>query len=661
MQIQDRRTRVQSNQDVIRGRGVAKHDYGRTVEQHVRQAFGRVSRIERHICAARLERRQHADQQFGTAPRIQCDAIAPTHASSTQIVGQAVRTPIEFRVGQSTLVLNHRNRVRRARGLPFEQFVQAEPRWTCLFAGIPTTNDFFTLHFRQDVQLPQRPVRIALQRIDQPCQRDLEEIANARRIDACSRLRTNLEIVAVIVDVHADGVVGSLVPVEQFDAVGNMRGRDLRLAVPIVQQRREQRRLRRHPAATLRQHQRRMLVTHQFRQLRMRLLHTRLHARLRYPHPHRQRVDEQAQRSIRLRASLHPPEQHRAEHHVLPPRRARQHQPPRHMHHARRAHPQPARMSAKRPRQLRLQPPRRLRYLTPVSLNAQQTERRRRLIDVPQLRPEVRFVVRLAHPQPRLRDEIPERLRPRQVLRSALPDRARLLDHTLERRMIDRQMVKQHARHPAFVLAVASRVNVHQRRAAHVHPIAARIEAGLQLPHDVAFARIELDDANRQRRPALHDLHRLLESLPEKAGAQDVVPIDHLLQCRHKPLHHLAAAERQHARQHVRIAFPRHQVMKQNAFLQRRQRIDVLHVRRSAFHLRHQRVDRLLAQRHQRQLGRRNVLVAVGNQIRRYPDVLIVGPQMRGEIGQRRRPVDDTHVGMQARRPKLLAQADHEQ
>ncbi|CAJ4560932.1 Uncharacterised protein [Burkholderia pseudomallei] len=331
------------------------------------------------------------------------------------------------------------------------------------------------------------------------------------------------------------------------------------------------------------------------------------------------------------------------------------------MHHARRAHPQPARMSAKRPRQLRLQRPRRLRYLTPVSLNAQQTERRRRLIDVPQLRPEVRFVVRLAHPQPRLRDEIPERHRPRQVLRSALPDRARLLDHTLERRMIDRQMVKQHARHPAFVLAVASRVNVHQRRAAHVHPIAARIEAGLQLPHDVAFARIELDDANRQRRPALHDLHRLLESLPEKAGAQDVVPIDYLLQCRHKPLHHLAAAERQHARQHVRIAFPRHQVMKQNAFLQRRQRIDVLHVRRTAFHLRHQRVDRLLAQRHQRQLGRRNVLVAVGNQIRRYPDVLIVGPQMRGEIGQRRRPVDDTHVGMQARRPKLLAQADHEQ
>ncbi|KGU68053.1 hypothetical protein Y037_6186 [Burkholderia pseudomallei MSHR983] len=612
MQIQDRRTRVQSNQDVIRGRGVAKHDYGRTVEQHVRQALGRVSRIERHICAARLERRQHADQQFGTAPRIQCDAIVLTHAPSTQIVGQAVRTPIEFRVGQSTLVLNYRNRVRRARGLPFEQFVQAEPRWTCLFAGIPTTNDFFTLHFRQDVQLPQRPVRIALQRIDQPCQRDLEEIANARRIDACSRLRTNLEIVAVIVDVHADGVVGSLVPVEQFDAVGNMRGRDLRLAVPIVQQRREQRRLRRHPAATLRQHQRRMLVTHQFRQLRMRLLHARLHARLRYPHPHRQRVDEQAQRSIRLRASLHPPEQHRAEHHVLPPRRARQHQPPRHMHHARRAHPQPARMSAKRPRQLRLQRPRRLRYLTPVSLNAQQTERRRRLIDVPQLRPEVRLVVRLAHPQPRLRNEIPERRRPRQVLHSALPDRARLLDHTLERRMIDRQMMKQHARHPAFVLAVASRVNVHQRRAAHVHPIAARIEAGLQLPHDVAFARIELDDANRQRRPALHDLHRLLESLPEKTGAQDVVPIDHLLQCRHKPLHHLAAAERQHARQHVRIAFPRHQVMKQNAFLQRRQRIDVLHVRRSAFHLRHQRVDRLLAQRHQRQLGRRNA-----NRIRR--------------------------------------------
>ncbi|CAJ4568851.1 Uncharacterised protein [Burkholderia pseudomallei] len=642
-------------------RRVRQHDRRPAVVQDRAQALRRIARVQRHICAARLQDRQQSRHHLDAAPERQPHARVRPDALSAQVVREAIRTRVEVRIAQRLVAADHRRRFRRSRYLGFEQLMEAGIPRIRAACFVPAVQYLCAFGGRQYVKLSQFTARICAQRASQLLQRQFHEFAYALWPNPFTNLRDDREIALVIIHGHAQWITGSLVPVEQFDAVGNMRGRDLRLAVPIVQQRREQRRLRRHPAATLRQHQRRMLVTHQFRQLRMRPLHARLHARLRYPHPHRQRVDEQAQRSIRLRASLHPPEQHRAEHHVLPPRRARQHQPPRHMHHARRAHPQPARMSAKRPRQLRLQPPRRLRYLTPVSLNAQQTERRRRLIDVPQLRPEVRLVVRLAHPQPRLRNEIPERRRPRQVLHSALPDRARLLDHTLERRMIDRQMMKQHARHPAFVLAVASRVNVHQRRAAHVHPIAARIEAGLQLPHDVAFARIELDDANRQRRPALHDLHRLLESLPEKTGAQDVVPIDHLLQCRHKPLHHLAAAERQHARQHVRIAFPRHQVMKQNAFLQRRQRIDVLHVRRSAFHLRHQRVDRLLAQRHQRQLGRRNVLVAVGNQIRRYPDVLIVGPQMRGEIGQRRRPVDDTHVGMQARRPKLLAQADHEQ
>ena len=60
--------------------------------------------------------------------------------------------------------------------------------------------------------------------------------------------------------------------------------------------------------------------------------------------PHRQRIDEHPQHPIRAPPTLHPPEQHCPEHHVLAPRRARQHQRPRQVHHARRAHPQLARL-----------------------------------------------------------------------------------------------------------------------------------------------------------------------------------------------------------------------------------------------------------------------------------------------------------------------------
>ncbi|CAK0164267.1 Uncharacterised protein [Burkholderia pseudomallei] len=408
-------------------------------------------------------------------------------------------------------------------------------------------------------------------------------------------------------------------------------------SISIIQQRREQRRLRRHPAATLRQHQRRMLVTHQFRQLRMRLLHARLHARLRYPHPHRQRVDEQAQRSIRLRASLHPPEQHRAEHHVLPPRRARQHQPPRHMHHARRAHPQPARMSAKRPRQLRLQPPRRLRYLTPVSLNAQQTERRRRLIDVPQPRPEVRLVVRLAHPQPRLRDEIPERLRPRQVLRSALPDRARLLDHTLERRMIDGQVMRKQPHEPSSASRIMRGVDLHQRRPADIDAMAARIVARLELLSDVAIARIEFDDVQRQRRAALHDLDGVRQPFPEERGAQDVMPVDHLLQCRQKTIQPLARTKCEQIAFQIGIALLAQQMVEQHAFLHRYERIDILNVRRAAVHARDQRIDLALIQSNQRQLLRRDTFGVGRYPVRRHANRAAHGAMpVLDQVDQRR-------------------------
>ena len=50
-----------------------------------------------------------------------------------------------------------------------------------------------------------------------------------------------------------------------------------------------------------------------------------------------------------------------------------------------------------------------------VALHVQQPERRRRLVDVPQQLAEERLVLLSAHPQPRLRHEVPERHRLRQL------------------------------------------------------------------------------------------------------------------------------------------------------------------------------------------------------------------------------------------------------
>ena len=122
--------------------------------------------------------------------------------------------------------------------------------------------------------------------------------------------------------------------------------------------------------------------------------------------------------------------------------------------------------------------------------------------------------------------------------------------------------------------------------------------------------RVDRSSLHPQRRLPLHHLHRLAQPLPQHRRPQDVVPIDHRLQRAHEPLQRLPARKAQQVRQKVRIALASHQVMEQDPFLQRRQRIDVLHVPHSARHARHDPVDLLLAQLHQRQHLRRDRLAS---------------------------------------------------
>ena len=111
-----------------------------------------------------------------------------------------------------------------------------------------------------------------------------------------------------------------------------------------------------------------------------------------------------------------------------------------------------------------------------------------------------------------------------------------------------------------------------------------RIDNAPQLFGRIAGFRVNDDLLNRQLRFAPDHLHRFRQAFPGHGSAQDIVAVDHRLQSSREPVETFARVERHQVRQQVGIAFGLHQMVEQNAFLQRRQRIDVLHVGRPARH-----------------------------------------------------------------------------
>ena len=143
-------------------------------------------------------------------------------------------------------------------------------------------------------------------------------------------------------------------------------------------------------------------------------------------------------------------------------------------------------------------------------------------------------------------------------------------------------MMQQQQQQPAALGGVIGEEAAQQRRLPHVEPETPRIEAFAQLLRNVARRRVERGLLDAQRRRAPHNLHRLGQALPGHRRAQNVVARDHRLQGDQKSLEPLAPVKRQQRRQQIRVAAGGHQMVEQYAFLQRRQRVDVLHVGRPA-------------------------------------------------------------------------------
>jgi hypothetical protein len=96
------------------------------------------------------------------------------------------------------------------------------------------------------------------------------------------------------------------------------------------------------------------------------------------------------------------------------------------------------------------------------------------------------------------------------------------------------------------------------------------------------------------------------------------VPFDHPLQRRQEAVQSGPALETQQSAHYIGISVLQQQVMKQDALLQRRQRIDVLHVPRAAFHPGDDGVERGLLEQHEGQHLGRDALCLSGNRRRRH-------------------------------------------
>ena len=204
--------------------------------------------------------------------------------------------------------------------------------------------------------------------------------------------------------------------------------------------------------------------------------------------------------------------------------------------------------------------------------HVQQPVRRRRLLHVVQHLAEEPLVLFPAHPQACLRHVVAERQRRRQLRLAAQQVRRDLLPQHLQRLVVGRKVVRKDQQQPPATRAVLGNARPQQRRPPQVHPVPPWVVAPPQLLGRILCVRIQPHLLHPQRRVPPDDLHRLAQPLPRECGAQDVVAIDHRLQCRQVLLQTRAGVELRDARRQVRVALLRQQIVEEESLLQRGER-----------------------------------------------------------------------------------------
>ncbi|KAF2389016.1 hypothetical protein FX983_06546 [Pseudomonas frederiksbergensis] len=157
--------------------------YRCAVVEHVGDALGRVSRVERHVTGAGLEDAEQADNHFQTTLDADRHPIIRAHTECQQTVGHLIGAGVEFAVGQAQVFIDHRHGVGLRGGPSFELVVDQRVMFIEDVGGVPGVEQLLTLGGWQHGQRLQRGVRRGFQRGDQILQRDLHIGANTLGAD----------------------------------------------------------------------------------------------------------------------------------------------------------------------------------------------------------------------------------------------------------------------------------------------------------------------------------------------------------------------------------------------------------------------------------------------------------------------------------------------
>ena len=293
-----------------------------------------------------------------------------------------------------------------------------------------------------------------------------------------------------------------------------------------------------------------------------------------------------------------------------------------------------------------------------VSLDVEQAERGRRLMYAGEHVGEEGFVLALADAQPRLGHEVAVRQRRRQLRLLPLQDAADFLDHDFQCGVVAGKVVGEQLQQPAPLGTVMGDDAAQHRRLPYVEPVAPWAVAFLQLGGDVAVLVFQLDFFELERGLPPDHLHRFGEPFPVHGGAQDVVPPDDGLQRAEEAVKPLACGEAEQHGQQVGIALFVHEVVEQDAFLQRGQRVDVGDVGGAARYGGDEPGDLRRRQGHQREHVGCQVNAACRDAVGRHVDFLFALFGGQGQGGDSGGAEEAAHVGLQSALAHPLDQFD---
>ncbi len=640
-----------------------QQDQRPAVLHHELLAFqGRVD-VQRHIDRGALEHRQLTDQQINRTLQQDRHALAWFDAKVDQMTGQAIGPTVQFGVGQALPVVHGRRCLGAGLDLRFEQPMDGPVPWKAAGGCVEIHQQLPTFGRWQDRQAVQSRLRGLLQGLHQALQRNVHIGADPLCANLRHGQRGQQEVFTQVVHRQGQWVVGAFFVAQDLDTVPSgqrvVRG-DISGAVPVVEQGTEQRHRRDYAAAALGQRQGGVLMAEQAGQSGVGRLHAAAYIPRAHVHPQRQGVDEHAQRTFRTVTALHPAHQHGAEHHVLFAGHPAQHLGPGQMVQARRAHAQLTGLGPQAAAQVAGQLQAGLFDIAAVAAHILHAERQGRLIDVAEHVAEEGFMLFATDAPTSLGHIVAERHRLAQLVGLAQQVGLHLVAHQFQRRVIEGHVVEQQDRHPAPVGLVFCERNAHQRRLLHIEAVMQRVESLAQLPGNIPGTSRQYDLFHRQLRLAPDHLHRLIQALPDHRGAQDVMTIDDTLQCMGKGVQPLGIGDGERGLQHVGIARRRGNMVVENAFLQRRQRVDVLHVARATRHRVHDAVDGVLVQLYQGQHRRRDPRATEQDAVFRYLDFAAVTHRGR-QRHQSRLTEQHTHVGAQTDLAHPPDQADRQQ